>query len=65
MMASSKGSVFGGILLVAGSCIGSAMLGLPVLTGLAGFAPSVAMFVICWLFMVLCKMMAPHNYMDL
>lgn len=47
-----KGSVLGGILLVAGCCIGAGMLGLPVLSGQAGFQPSVVMFFICWLFML-------------
>lgn len=47
-----KGSLFGGILLVAGCCIGAGMLGLPVLSANAGFVPSSAMFLICWLFML-------------
>ena len=48
---SSKGSLLGGILLVAGCCIGAGMLGLPVLSGQAGFFPSVIVFVLCWLYM--------------
>jgi tyrosine-specific transport protein len=47
-----KGRLFGGILLVAGCCIGAGMLGLPVLSAAAGFQPSIVMFLICWLFMV-------------
>ncbi|MBA2368606.1 MAG: tyrosine transporter [Candidatus Protochlamydia sp.] len=47
-----KGSLLGGILLVAGCCIGAGMLGLPVLSAKAGFIPSSAMFIICWLFML-------------
>lgn len=47
-----KGSLLGGMLLVAGCCIGAGMLGLPVLSGQAGFLPSVAMFFVCWIFMV-------------
>lgn len=47
-----KGSVTGGILLVAGCCIGAGMLGLPVLSGEAGFIPSVLVFFLCWLFML-------------
>lgn len=47
-----KGSLLGGTLLVAGCCIGAGMLGLPVLSGQAGFFPSIAMFLLCWLFMV-------------
>lgn len=45
------GSVPGGILLVSGCCIGAGMLGLPVLSALAGFEPSLLMFVLSWLFM--------------
>ncbi len=47
-----KGSLLGGVLLVAGCCIGAGMLGLPVLSAQAGFNPSVVMFVLCWLFML-------------
>ena len=47
-----SGSIFGGTLLIAGTCIGAAMLGLPVITGIAGFVPSTVMFVVGWLFMM-------------
>jgi tyrosine-specific transport protein len=47
-----KGNLLGGVLLIAGCCIGAGMLGLPVLSALAGFVPSVFTFLICWLFMV-------------
>lgn len=43
--------VFGGALLVAGTSIGAGMLGLPVLTGLGGFGPAIAVYLLCWLFM--------------
>lgn len=46
-----EGSLLGGILLIAGSCIGAGMLALPVITGIAGFSPSVVMFLLAWLFM--------------
>ncbi len=46
-----QGSVFGGMLLLTGSCIGAGMLGLPILTGLSGFFPTFVMFLIAWLFM--------------
>jgi tyrosine-specific transport protein len=46
-----SGSVFGGILLITGSCIGAGMLGLPILTGLSGFFPSSFLFFLAWLFM--------------
>lgn len=48
-----KRNLLGGILLVAGCCIGAGMLGLPVLSAQAGFKPSLVMFFICWLFMLL------------
>src|ERR1700722_1114498 len=48
-----EGSVLGGILLIAGSCIGAGMLALPVITGLSGFVPSVVMLILAWLFMTL------------
>ena len=42
----------GGVLLVAGTTIGAAMLALPVTTGAAGFGPSLCLFVACWAFML-------------
>lgn len=47
----NKGSLFKGILLVAGTSIGGGMLALPVLTSLTGFFPSLAIYLLCWLFM--------------
>lgn len=47
-----NGSLGGCILLVAGCCIGAGMLGLPVLSALAGFLPSLVMFILSWLFMI-------------
>jgi len=46
-----QGRMLGGILLVAGTAVGAGMLALPVSTGLAGFYPSLFIFVLCWLFM--------------
>ena len=46
-----SGKVIGGMLLVAGSCIGAGMLALPILTGLAGFFPSLFMMIVSWAFM--------------
>jgi tyrosine-specific transport protein len=48
----NEGSLIGAVLLVTGCCIGAGMLGLPVLSAIAGFEPSVIMFFISWLFMV-------------
>ncbi|HLB53078.1 MAG TPA: aromatic amino acid transport family protein [Chlamydiales bacterium] len=45
------GSLFGGMLLVVGCCIGAGMLALPVLIGLAGFFPSLLMLIAAWAFM--------------
>ena len=41
-----------GILLVMGTCIGAGMLALPVVTGLAGFLPAIAVSFLCFLFML-------------
>lgn len=46
-----KGSVLGGILLVAGTAIGGGMLALPVITAPGGFLPAVCINLACWLFM--------------
>lgn len=43
--------MLGGILLVTGCCIGAGMLGLPVLSAMAGFIPSTVLFILCWMFM--------------
>ena len=43
----------GSILLVAGTTIGVGLLGLPVTTGFLGVFPSICLFFICWLFMLL------------
>lgn len=48
-----SGSVLGGMLLITGSCVGAGMLGLPILTGMAGFFPSLIMFSIACLFMTI------------
>jgi len=42
---------FGGSLIVAGTSIGAGMLALPVVTGPAGFVPSIGVLVACWAFM--------------
>lgn len=48
----SLGHVVGGTLLVAGTTIGVGMLALPVVTGPAGFIPSLVTYLLCWLFML-------------
>lgn len=50
-MKSANGSVVGAALLITGSCVGAGMLGLPILTGFAGFFPSILMFVLAWALM--------------
>lgn len=47
----SFGHLVGGALLVAGTSIGAGMLALPVVTGLGGFWPALAIYFVCWLFM--------------
>jgi tyrosine-specific transport protein len=51
MVAKSSPSIFGGALLVTGSCVGAGMLGLPIMTGLVGFFPSLILFVVAAFFM--------------
>ena len=46
------GKLIGGILLVTGTTIGAALLGLPATCAFMGFYPTVALFVIIWLFML-------------
>lgn len=49
--ATKSGSLFGAVLLIAGCCIGAGMLGLPVISAVAGFKPSLFMFLLSWAFM--------------
>lgn len=46
-----KAKFFGGVLLIAGTCIGGGMLGLPIATAKGGFLGSSLLFVSCWLLM--------------
>jgi tyrosine-specific transport protein len=48
----SLGHVVGGTLLIAGTTIGVGMLALPVATGPGGFLPSMAIYLVCWAFML-------------
>lgn len=43
--------MIGGILLVAGTTIGAGMLAMPLVTGFAGFIPTVCLFAIYWCYM--------------
>jgi tyrosine-specific transport protein len=43
--------LIGGILLVSGTTIGAGMLALPIVTGFAGFWPSLTLFVMYWFYM--------------
>lgn len=45
-----QGSTLGGSLLVAGTATGAGMLALPIVTGEAGFVPSLVLFAVYWLF---------------
>jgi len=51
MKSQFQGSVVGAGLLITGSCVGAGMLGLPILTGFAGFFPSMLMFILAWALM--------------
>ncbi|MCB1112048.1 MAG: tyrosine transporter [Chlamydiia bacterium] len=44
----TTGRIFRGALLVGGTSIGGGMLALPILTGLGGFIPSLAIYFLCW-----------------
>lgn len=44
--------LFSGILLVMGTCIGAGMLALPIVTGVSGFFPAIAVNLLCCLFMI-------------
>jgi tyrosine-specific transport protein len=48
-----EGSLLGGALLIAGSCIGAGMLALPAVTSSGGFGPSVCLFFLAWSLMLL------------
>jgi tyrosine-specific transport protein len=43
--------LIGGILLVSGTAIGAGMLAIPVISSFAGFFPSFALLILCWLFL--------------
>lgn len=49
----TAGTFLGGMLLIAGSCVGAGMLALPIVTGIGGFIPSVFSILIIWGFMTL------------
>jgi tyrosine-specific transport protein len=49
----SPRTVFGGMLLVAGSCIGAGLLALPIITGIGGFFSSLVLIVLSWAFMTI------------
>jgi tyrosine-specific transport protein len=42
-----------GVLLIAGTSIGAGMLALPVVTGVSGFIPALAVSTLCWIFMLI------------
>ncbi len=44
-------NILGGIFLIAGSCIGAAMLALPILSGITGYVPSIFLTLVAWAFM--------------
>ena len=46
-----KSKLFGGILLIAGTCIGGGMLGLPIATAKGGLLASSLLFIGCWMLM--------------
>ncbi|MDB2614235.1 hypothetical protein N9Y92_03655 [Chlamydiales bacterium] len=53
----------GATLLIAGCCIGAGMLGLPLVTSLSGFFPSLVALVISWLFMLCTGLLLVEVYL--
>ncbi len=51
--AAQQGSLFKAALLITGTTIGGGMLAMPVLTSPGGFGPSLLIYALCWLFMML------------
>lgn len=51
--ANSNKRIFGATMLITGCCIGASMIGLPVLSTLTGFVPSVIAMLFCYLFTTL------------
>ena len=52
-MSTQNGRYLGGILLVAGTCIGAGMIGVPVKTAAAGFCPTLLAFGLVWVVMTI------------
>ena len=52
-MSTKNNRYLGGILLVAGTCIGAGMIGVPFKTAAAGFYPTLAAFVVVWVVMTI------------
>jgi len=48
----ASGSITGCVLMVSGCCIGAGMVGLPAITAMCGFLPSIVALLIAYLFMV-------------
>ena len=46
----NKQKVFGSIMLITGCCIGSGMIGLPILSKLTGFIPTTLAMALCYIF---------------
>ncbi len=44
--------LLGGTLLISGTTIGAGILAFPISTGIGGFIPAMAVFTVCWLFML-------------
>lgn len=51
MTGSTRNRIFGGAMLVSGTCIGAGMLALPVSTAAGGFYPSLIAFLFTWIMM--------------
>jgi len=50
-MGERQSKILGGTMLIAGTSIGSAILAMPIMTGLFGFLGTIVIMIACWLFM--------------
>lgn len=51
MLSDRDSRIFGGVMLIAGTSIGAAMLAMPIMSGLFGFFGTLGILIACWAFM--------------
>lgn len=52
-MKSVAPTLFGGVLLIMGSCLGAGMLATPIASGVSGYLPTMVTLVVIWLYMLI------------